>query len=151
MDTDQRTHKQFVEKTADLFAVDRRHIHVSGFSLGSYATWKMLAESSALVCSIAAAEFPPYAHHNPTGDGCTAGIGPIWTWDGPPTCFARESHCGGAFHKRSIMWAFGHHDTICNGDLNLVTHDRFKRFFLPAFLTLMAPCSRWAGGKTGTT
>jgi hypothetical protein len=120
---DQRTHKQFIEHTADLFAVDRRHIHVSGFSLGSYATWKMLAESSELVCSIAAAEFPPFALNNPTGDGCTAGIGPIWTWDGPPTCFATSAHCGADgrdFHKRSILWAFGHQDTVCNGDLNLM-------------------------------
>jgi pimeloyl-ACP methyl ester carboxylesterase len=130
-------HADFVRRTARLYGVDDAHIHVTGYSEGAYATWTLLCRHSELVCSIAPAEFPPYAIQNPSGGGClmgstrvaggsdfydaTAALGGInggiavGAVDYPPTCFADAGSSASNFEPRSILFQFGQLETICGG------------------------------------
>eukprot|EP01050_Picozoa_sp_SAG11_P001201 SAG11_NODE_51_length_19848_cov_37.780698_4_plen_1016_part_00 len=129
-------HAEFMRHTAALYDVDRAHIHVTGYSEGSFATWNLLCKHSDLVCSVAPAEFPPYGIENPSGDGCTMGSTAVaggsefqdattsfggLTGDGlafgqydvAPTCFADPRSASPDFEPRSILFQFGRRETIC--------------------------------------
>ena len=132
-DEDAGMHAEFMRHTAALYDVDRAHIHVTGYSEGSFATWNLLCKHSELVCSIASAEFPPYGYENPSGDGCrigstgvaggselydaTAAFGgrgvSFGNYDVAPTCFADAHSSSPDIEPRSILFQFGQRETIC--------------------------------------
>lgn len=95
----------FLREAADAFDVDRKRVHVAGFSQGGYITFNLLCLASDLICSAAPLGMPASGKYV---GGYLAGHSLDASSRGHKNCF--EPGQAGPEHKRSIMYHQGKHD-----------------------------------------
>jgi len=97
----------FLREAAQAFdaVLDRKRIHVAGFSQGGYITFNLLCLASDLICSAAPLGIPASGKYV---GGYMAGYTLDASSRGHQNCF--EDGQSGPKHKRSIMYHQGKHD-----------------------------------------